>query len=506
MKTSGRNIIIAFLLIINSFTQAQNVTKQVHGTFINFVYEDERNKYMNPDEVDMMSPDLWRLKINELSEMGVEYIILMYVANEGKSFYPSDFMPHAYPSGKESPVEAIMDASDKLNLKVFMSTGWAKDQDDNPGLPATRAIQIKIMHETSKLFSNHKSFYGWYLPCEDVVGPYLSQKAVDAANSLTAEAKNLTPKARVMISPYGLRLAKFDDSGFADQIAKLNVDIIAYQDEIGCVVEPLPLAHMKENFVNLQEVHNKTKIELWSNNEFFTWEKGLNVRPSALIPAPFPRFLSQLVGVSKAGVNEVISFAVCGILDKPDSKIPIGQPFFAAKAYQEYMDWKEGKGRWPLLEATFYGNLKHEAISKSVTFINHSSPLYSGGNLTDGKLGIEDFNDKSWLGFEKKDMIATLDLGSKQQIKSIAARFLTYKIKNIFLPTTVEFSVSDDGKNFKTLKTITMDQYLNDRYDCWIDLAIADNLNENGRFIRVYAINGTGQWIFADEILVNPSY
>jgi hexosaminidase len=110
------------------------------------------------------------------------------------------------------------------------------------------------------------------------------------------------------------------------------------------------------------------------------------------------------------------------------------------------------------------------------------------------------------LGFEKKDMIATLDLGSKQQIKSVAARFLTYKIKNIFLPTTVEFSVSDDGKNFKTLKTITMDQYLNDRYDCWIDLAIADNLNENGRFIRVYAINGIGQWIFADEILVNPSY
>jgi hypothetical protein len=245
---------------------------------------------------------------------------------------------------------------------------------------------------------------------------------------------------------------------------------------------------------------------LWSNNESFTWEKGLNVRPSALIPAPFPRFLSQLVGVSGAGVDEVISFAVCGILDKPDSKIPIGQPFFAAKAYQDYMDWKEGKGRWPLLAATFYGNLKHDAMSKSPTFTFPPSPAYSNGNLTDGKLGVEDYNDKSWLGFEKKDMVATIDLGMKMPIKSIAGRFLTYKLKNIFLPTSVEFSVSDDGKIFRTLKTITMDQYLNDRYDCWIDMAAADHLNENARFIRIYAINGIGQWIFTDEILVNPVY
>jgi len=506
VKTPGYIQIIGFLLLVTSIAQAQSVTKPVRGTFINFVYQDERNKYMNPAGVDMISPDLWRMKIKELSEMGIEYVILMYVANEGKSFYQSDFMPHAYPAGKQSPVEAIMDAADKLNIKVFMSTGWAKDQDDNPRLPAIRAIQMKIMHETANLFSSHKSFYGWYLPCEDVVGPFLSQQAVDAANSLTAEAKKLTPKARVMISPYGLRLSNFEDNIFAEQIAKLNVDIIAYQDEIGCVVETLPLSHMKENFKHLREVHNKTKIELWSNNEFFTWEKGLNVRPSALIPAPFPRFLSQLVGVSRAGVDEVISFAVCGILDKPDSKMPIGQPLFAARAYKDYMDWKSGNGRWPLLEATFNGNLKHEGISKSVSFVNAPSPAYSSGNMTDGKLGIEDYNDKNWLGFEKKDMIVTIDLESKQQIKSVAARFLTYKLMNIFLPTSVEFSVSDDGKKFKTVKTVTMDQYLNDRYDCWIDLAEADHIDENVRFVRVYAINGSAQWIFADEVLVNPEF
>ena len=57
------------------------------------------------------------------------------------------------------------------------------------------------------------------------------------------------------------------------------------------------------------------------------------------------------------------SFAICGIYDKPGSEMPIGQPVFAAKAYTEYMDWKDGKGRWPLLAASFFSDLKHDAIS-----------------------------------------------------------------------------------------------------------------------------------------------
>jgi hypothetical protein len=51
-----------------------------------------------------------------------------------------------------------------------------------------------------------------------------------------------------------------------------------------------------------------------------------------------------------------------------------------------------------------------------------------------------------------------------------------------------------------------MDQYFNDRYDCWIDFSLADGLDENARYIKVYAINGTGQQVFCDEIMVNPEY
>ncbi len=502
--------LLLLLILLNIFVSAlsaqnNNSIKEVKGTWINFAYIDERNKYMNPKEIDITSPELWRLKVKELSGIGIDYLVIMYSANERKSYYPSSFMPPAYPSNRESPVEAVLGAADELNMKVFLSTGWAVNQDDDIIRPDILNTQIKIMQETAGLYSNHKSFYGWYLPCEGVIAPYLSQMHVDVTNRLCSEARKLTPAAKIMISPYGLRLVRFGDSMFAQQIAKLNVDIIAYQDEIGCVTEPLPMPKMKDNFARLREIHNSNNIAFWSNNEIFTWERGLNTRSSALIPAPFPRYLSQLAGMTKAGVDEVISFSVCGILDKPGSEIPIGHPIYASNAYNDYMDWKNGTGRWKLLGATFTGNLRHDAVSAKTTLLFPPAGEYKKGDLTDGNLGVESMYDRNWLGFEKTDMSVIVDLGMSMNIKTAAARFMSYRQAGIFLPGSVEFSVSNDGKNFKRIAIVGMDNYTYDIYDCWIDIAALE-MNEEARYLKVTAYNTAGKWIFADEILVNPVY
>ena len=499
-----RVVLLTILFMpVFSLGQTENPIKGVRGTWINFAYMDERNKYMNPAGTDMTSPELWRLKVKELSEMGIEYIVIMYAANERKSYYPSTFMAPAYTAGRESPIDAVMNAADEHNLKVFMSTGWAINQDDKILTQEILETHLKIMRETAGLYSKHTSFYGWYFPCEGVIVPYLMQEHVDVTNRLSAEARSLTPGAKIMVSPYGLRSADFSDYLFAAQIAKLNVDIIAYQDEIGCVAETMPLPKMKENFTRLREMHNINNIAFWANSEIFTWEKGLNVRGSALIPAPLPRFLSQLASVTKAGVDEVISFAVCGILDKPGSEIPLGHPLYAGSAYKDYMDWKNGKGRWKLLGATFLGNLRHEGISSMVTYGFAPAEQYSKGNLTDGIFGVENSNDRNWLGFEKNDMIATVDLGTIKKIKTIAVRFLNYRTYDVYLPGSVRFSVSNDGVNFRELPSVIMDNYTYDIYDCWIDIAALDT-DEEARFIRVFAVNTSRKWIFADEVMVNP--
>lgn len=477
-------------------------TKPVRGTWINLPYQDVRNKYMNPAHVDYLSAEFWETKISELSEFGIEYIVIMAVANDRKSFYPSDFMEPAYIKGNKSPVEAIMETADKHNMKVFMSSGWAVDQDDDIRKPEIKETQEKIMVETAAKFKHHKSFFGWYLPVEDSFEPYLPDHAVEAVNKLTHKAKSLTPGKQVMISPYGLCYADINHKKFAEQIKRLKVDIIAYQDEVGCVREPMPMKRMKENFAKLGEIHKETNIRFWANVESFTWENRDNDRESALIPAAFPRYLSQITGVSLAGAEEVISFSVYGIFDKPDSEMPIGQPCYSAKAYQDYMDWNSGVGRWKLLEATFKGAVTHEGVNRK---ISSSKSIRGTKQLTDSKLGEETTEDKEWVDFGNKSMDIVIDLGKVTPINSLAGRFLHYKKQSVALPSMVHFYVSNDNKNFVRINSDAMEASKNDRFDCWIDIASIENIGVSGRYIKVEADARENSNIFCDEIFINPN-
>jgi len=508
MKIHRTSLALFILLIIlyHSSASVYCQTKPIKGTWLNLTYQDVRNKYMNPAHIDNTNPVFWQTKVQELANMGIKYLVIMAVANEGKSFYPSEFMPPAYNTDRISPVEAIVNTADKYDMCVFMSSGWAKDQDDDLRRPEIREIQLKIMKETADRFGDHKSFYGWYLPVEDSMEPILSDHAVDAVNFLTAEARRLTPNKQVMISPYGLCNADMRNKKFGEQIAKLNVDIIAYQDEVGCIREPMPMLRMKEHFKILGEIHKRTGIKFWANNESFTWEKGTNSRESALIPAAFPRFLSQITGVTEAGVDEIISFSIYGIYDKPDSEMPIGQPCLSMSVYKDYEEWKNRKGRWALLEATFRGPVKHEAIGKKTELRKPSLPPYNKGDATDKNLGIEDYRDSNWSGFKDVNMEVVVDLETNRNIQVIAARFMNYKPQSIELPSAVDFYLSNDGENFRKVKTVIMVSESNDLHDCWIDLAFVDNLSENARYLKIVAENREGSWIFCDELMVNPDY
>ena len=135
--------------------------KPITGTWINLAYKDVRNRYTNPQSFDNTDPELWKAKVRELSAMGIEYLVFMEVANEGKAYYPSQLMPWWYDKDKQSPVEAILDEAARYDMKVFMSTGWAKDQDDNLQDPAIKQRQLQIMEELAVFYKNHKAFYGW---------------------------------------------------------------------------------------------------------------------------------------------------------------------------------------------------------------------------------------------------------------------------------------------------------------------------------------------------------
>lgn len=338
--------LMAFTLLSCAKPQEGSV-KPITGTWVNLAWKDVRNQYTNPQNLDMTNPALWRAKVAEWNEMGLEYLILMEVSNEGTDYY-----------GKEdSPVSVILEEAGQRDMKVFLSTGWAWDQDDDIRKPEIQARQQQIMEELTALYKDSKAFYGWYLPVEDCITPVFPESAVEAVNRLVAKAQELTPGKKTLISPYGMVYADFDNPAFAKNIRSLKVDIIAYQDEVGCVREPFPLPRLKENWKKLAQVHEGTSIEMWANCETFTWEGNTNDRESALIPAAYPRLLAQQIAASEGGVQRIVSFMFQGLIEDPKSEFPLGQPAQAKELYKNYMAWKSGHPYWKLVELAIAGKL-----------------------------------------------------------------------------------------------------------------------------------------------------
>ena len=156
----------------------------------------------------------------------------------------------------------------------------------------------------------------------------------------------------------------------------------------------------------------------------------------------------------------------------------------------------------------------HLALFKPVTLAVPASPKYHRGEesaLTDGLKGLEDFH-LNWLGFEGEDMEATVDLGSTQRIKRTQTDFLQDINAWVFLPVSVEFSVSDDGVTFRSISTIR-NSIPEDRKGVFSTPFAVELEPTEARFVRVKAVNmkkcpewhkGAGglSWIFADEIIV----
>lgn len=154
----------------------------------------------------------------------------------------------------------------------------------------------------------------------------------------------------------------------------------------------------------------------------------------------------------------------------------------------------------------------HRAIGKLVEYTNPVSRYYQAdgpNSLTDGIRGTEAVG-KFWHGFSTKDLIATVDLGETKKIRSIALGCLQKYRDWIFMPESVTFEVSVDGKKYRKIKTVYNPVDRNEKviqYDFKATFKA-----KKAHFIRVTGKNticpeghpGAGKpaWIFADEIIV----
>jgi len=165
-------------------------------------------------------------------------------------------------------------------------------------------------------------------------------------------------------------------------------------------------------------------------------------------------------------------------------------------------------------EETVFNFIKIDGI-KAVVMNQEMSDRYPGNgplSLVDGVMGASDFHDPSWIGFHGNNLDVVIDFGSERKIKKLALDCFSKESAWIFLPQSVEFYKSNDGKEF-ILVTQGKEKNIAGAKNDGSHLFSADFPEIKTRYLRVIGTNigicppghpGKGEkaWLFVDEVVV----
>lgn len=258
----------------------------------------------------------WGAKVREMARAGVRDLVLVNIAGHGKTYYPSSLLPQ-HSLGCEDPLEVVLSAADQCGARFFISNDFFGDWAQAVQMmkdPAVHRLRLKAMAEVVEKYGRHPSFYGWYYPNEIGIQGHYTDFFIDYVNACSAEARRLTPRAKTLIAPYGTRNVQ-GDAAFVGQLQALDVDFIAYQDEVG--VEKTKVEDSAAFFERLRDLHNKAgRSRLWADVEVFRFAG--QVYKSALLPAPAERVIRQLEAVAPY-VEKILIFEYPGLINSPGS-------------------------------------------------------------------------------------------------------------------------------------------------------------------------------------------
>jgi predicted alpha-1,2-mannosidase len=151
---------------------------------------------------------------------------------------------------------------------------------------------------------------------------------------------------------------------------------------------------------------------------------------------------------------------------------------------------------------------------RQVKLLSEYDPQYSGGGafgLIDQRFGSNKWKLGFWQGYQEKDFVAIVDLGKKEDVKSIGGNFIQETSPWIFFPTKVNYYISDDGENFTLFETVENPM---DEKDEKVQIYTFYTSNPfSARYVKVEAINrktvpswhisaGEKAWMFIDEIII----
>jgi len=153
-----------------------------------------------------------------------------------------------------------------------------------------------------------------------------------------------------------------------------------------------------------------------------------------------------------------------------------------------------------------------KTTGKNISLEQQPSENYSFGGaftLVDGIIGNVKQLGKTWLGFQGKDVVATIDFGQKTAFSEVYFNTLENKGSWIHLAKSAKIFISDDNKNFKMIKEIAAGEIQNAKGKIKLNVG-----SQNAKYLKVSIENAgiipagnpgadSKAWLFVDEIGVN---
>ncbi len=196
-----------------------------------------------------------------------------------------------------------------------------------------------------------------------------------------------------------------------------------------------------------------------------------------------------------------IYYTTDGSLPTTESNLYTGQFFVTGSASICAAVFKDEKLTEPVLRKQVD---YHKALGKPVKYQqawNVAYPAGDAGALTDGLRGGDSYNDGKWQGFTN-DLNVIVDLGKAEELNSFSATFMQITGPGVYMPGSVEVSVSADGESFKKVLDLQNDIPTDEKKLVFKNFA-GSLQGENARYVKVLAKNTQKAFLFTDELVIN---